>query len=97
MGFCDRLRGVAMKPIAQQLRDQILALNLSLQYGAAKVVAAHLGIKEKTASSQLRSLMDLEKAPETIVILERLCEALGLEIVIQPIQPIESPKESNQC
>ena len=75
--------------IAQQIRSAIKAKDKSLTYGAALVVSEHLGIPLKTASSRLRCLTN-EKAPETIVILERLCEALGLEIVIQPI---ESPKE----
>jgi hypothetical protein len=83
-----------MKSIAQQLREHIWARDLSLQYGAGKIVSAHLGIAEKTARSQLASLTNVKKAPETIVILERLCKALGLEIVIQPIQPIESPKDT---
>jgi len=80
-----------MKSIAQQLREQIWAMDLSLQYGAGKIVYAHLGIGEKTARSQLASLTNLKKVPETIVILENLCTALGLEIVIQPIK---SPKET---
>ena len=74
------------KSIAQQLREQIWAKNLSLQYGAGKILAAHLGIREKTARSQLASLTNLKKAPETIVILQNLCEALDLKITIEPIE-----------
>jgi hypothetical protein len=82
-----------MKSIAQQLLDEILKQDLSPSYDAAIRVGNRLGIKWKTASSQIMSLTNVRKPHGAIKRLEDVCAALGLEIIIRPIQSPESPKE----
>jgi hypothetical protein len=84
-----------MKSIAEQLLHEIHRMDLSPSYGAAFPVARRLKIPPKTASGRLMSLTNVRKPHGAIKRLEDVCAALGLEIIIRPIQSPESPKEPN--